>query len=451
MKNKDEGPLGKESEESKRRTFLKLAVGGAFGSVLVTHSADARDSGLRTPCGVISASDSILIYINMVFLILNEAYRSKGKRDIKKLADCMKAFKLLYEKIDQLCVELGNSRMTTQAGQLGELAEVGRANLRLIDRSVSYSRDAMRPILAGLSVVGQQLCWQCQKLLPEGEIKLSQRARTLLNDIIELIDRPDLKELYKGQVPNTEEVDPEAQWIENTVLRDLRDSIYRARSAIVEVENPLATSREINKEKLWNEAKDSLRAALSALKELVLRKERQTATGVETKAYVETMLPESFWATLPKEVLTKTNPLPEINKDVKELKNADSLALMLCGLLRLIDKPEYQNGSLGDSGRSSFTVVTYTPFGGGVPPPAPDRQSQISQLLWQHCPPGTQPQVDNCLAVLLGIKGLDSWFTWPVRTWLIWMALSAAQRVSRITCEDKSDLWSLAAGLKDLV
>src|SRR5260370_27301220 len=138
---------------SERRTFLRQTFAGGIGITLMSGNVLAS-SGADSVCGNSSAAESLLMYLGMVNLILNEAFVGIHRRLTAKLMSCEKLYAELYKLLDDLCVELGRSRQSTsQAEQVRELVKAGQANLQLVQTNSSLPHREVTPALTALALV----------------------------------------------------------------------------------------------------------------------------------------------------------------------------------------------------------------------------------------------------------------------------------------------------------
>lgn len=448
-----------EPRREDRRTFLKQSLAGGIGTTMQGASRRTDNPGLNTGCGVVSVSDSLLLYLSLVNSILSEAYTRRIQELEEDVTGCLEAYKGLYKLLDQLCGELKNCRMTPHAQNLRMMVDAGRVNAQLIKASLR-SYDALQPLVAGLGAFTSQISLYCQNINPDAGITLSPRATSLLKQVMELIQKPEFKKLYEGTSVEPNRIKPkfesEGTLINRLIAVELQTALIVARKAIVEAENPLTGDKQhdpqgVNKAAKWHEAGANLEKALSILKQLVEEREVQTRTrGIIKKRIVTSILPDSFWSEVPNNLQGDTFPLTRLADSV-ELKPVDTLVIVLSGLLRLIRRPEYRKGLVSQRYRNTnevrfVSIAERT----DLPMPDQDREAEISRLLWAHCPPGTRPQVDRCIATVLFVHGWQSFFPEYWRMLAIHGALYTAERFGNIGCDGMRDLGALAAGLARL-
>jgi len=455
------GPKTENKEVSARRRFLRQSLSTGVGIMLASGSVEANTVAAST-CGKPSAAESLLMYLGMVNLVLNEAFAGIHSRLRAKLLNCENLYAQLYKLLEDLCAELGRSRQSTsQNQQIEDLVKAGRANLRIVQTNLDRSHQEATPALVALVLVSQQVCLQAQTLLPpNSEARLSKTATDILRSILDLINQDDFKALYirASSVPQQQTPDSND---EATVANDLINSkllkfIGQARTAIVEAENPTPLDdnlkpRIVDRPSEWTKADQNLKDALQTLRDLVTPRSLVTVDGEHVKrALVSTKLPESFINGLPDNVLSK-NPLIHVPNADPEFTPADGLILTLGGTRRLINKPEYR--TLGFNRREdygSYRVKYVSVVDRVEPTPVPDRLEAISGLLWTYCPPGYPNDATRCQAIVLFVDGWDTWIWERVRIGAIKAALYGAERIGQIACAGRHNFGALARELARL-
>lgn len=169
-----------------RRTFLARMMAVGVGAALIPNEKAIAGAETQDECKP-SAADSLILYLDLLSEIQFQAVKNLYTKVVVLLKSCQQVFDEVYEQVKILEAELNKSKLKSQAKQIRELAEAGRANARLMRDYLGISGSVEYANLNTLAIVSERVAQTAQNLLPEGEVVLSASGVAALNKIINLV------------------------------------------------------------------------------------------------------------------------------------------------------------------------------------------------------------------------------------------------------------------------
>jgi hypothetical protein len=259
--------LPREDKEFGRRTFLTGLVAGGVGSSLVLGKQVGATTETDVTCKP-SAADSLILYLDLLSEVQFQAVKDKYQVVVGLLKSCQQVFDEIYAQVKVLEAELNQSKLKTQARQIRDLVEAGRANARLMRDYLGISGRVEYASLNALTIVGERVAQTASALLPQGEIVLSAAGAAALKKIIDLVKsyKEDQGKASVAQVDHTEALNT----IHKQIAR-IRELIFGSSQAIADADDTnLVPKREAE---LRTTAIKSLNDAIAILKQLPAKPE----------------------------------------------------------------------------------------------------------------------------------------------------------------------------------
>jgi hypothetical protein len=276
-----------------RRTFLARVMGGGVGAAFMTNEGAMAHIETDAECKP-SAADSLILYLDLLTEIQFQAVKDQYTKVVILLKSCQQVFDEVYEEVKILEAELNKSKLKSQARQIRELAETGRASARLMRDYLGISGSVEYASLNTLSIVSEQVAHTAQNLLPEGEVMLSAAGVSALNKIIGLVNE------YKKQQSKatTSQVD------HREALNDIHRKIVRIRELLFSASYAIAGADEpgVNAARAGNlksQANDSINQAIKLLNELPQAKPEQADAAQPRDTFVTLLHGTQKWISNP--------------------------------------------------------------------------------------------------------------------------------------------------------
>jgi hypothetical protein len=191
-----------------RRSFLHGGLAAGTGAGFFRTVSATAD-----PC-LGSASDAIVLLLDLLFNVQDEAYVEAGKKLRAASVLCADTLQSLYDEIDKLAKRITPQKSSSVTMQrMSELLEFGRTNIRLVKNSTISSAHAF----ASLAMINQEVSNAAQDLLP-----LDDEARRILKRIIDISHKA-------REVP---EVTRQAQRDYDAQIQIIRANFQAVRAAI---------------------------------------------------------------------------------------------------------------------------------------------------------------------------------------------------------------------------
>src|SRR6185295_6608707 len=169
-----------------RRNFLTPSIAGGFGGSFSLGTQTPAGKHLSEDCKV-SPSDSLVMFIDLIGQVESTALIDKAKILVEAAFRCRTDFEELNKLVKDLESELKQSRGSTPARQLRELAEASLASARVVTASMTHPNKAAYGTLSPLIAVAEHIEKSAQDLLPDKENVLSRKASQIVNSIVKKI------------------------------------------------------------------------------------------------------------------------------------------------------------------------------------------------------------------------------------------------------------------------
>jgi hypothetical protein len=332
-----------------RRRFLRRSVVSGLGAGLVLNAPGTSAASVPAECEP-SASDSLLLYIDLLGRIQSEAFSAAAGAITSAAKDCYGTLDSLYLKIELLMVELKGRRVRAHAEQMRNAVQFGKAQIELIRTLPANGQKTWAALGATIAVVGTQVDRGAQDLLPSGRIVLTPKAKELLEEIMILV-------------------------------RDFRavpESTKRATDAHQDRVNEISRLTNEIRDLLFAASSDAADADLSANPALAQQAKLRAAKNID-------------------DACTKLEQLrvPANTARRSELTSVDLLVKVLQGTKPSVGALSAQ---LRRDGQMQFVPTSF-----GASAAVPDSMySRVQQVLNAHCPYGTPWRTLHCASLILG-------------------------------------------------
>lgn len=233
----------------KRRSFLSQAIVGVTGATLLNEASRAKSQQPDKPC-LGSASDAIILLLDLLFEVQGEAYIEAGQELRRESLNCADTLKIFYDDIEDLLKRLKEKQSGTSHQRISDTLQLARSNMRLVT-APGLTAPQLRLALASLSVVNKEISDAAQDLLPSGQIVLDEEAKKILQRIIDFAHRA-------KTVPEATR-QGEKNYSEKIAV--IRENFQTARKAVFDA----STAAESNTK---SEAQVHVNAAITALRML---------------------------------------------------------------------------------------------------------------------------------------------------------------------------------------
>jgi hypothetical protein len=227
--------------KSHRRAFLTKGIAatastGLFGFTTISGKPRVTETCLG------SASDAIILLLDLLFSVLDEAYVEAGKNLRRASLNCADALQELYNEIDELVAKIKSRRTASDAGRrMEELLEIGRTNVRFL-RSAEPRGGGTPLVLASLALINEEVSKAAQDLLPSGDIVLDEDAKRILQKIIDTVR-------VSRDVPAATRLAEKQYSVEIALIRErvaiIKDAIFDA-SAAAESDSKTQARKRMN-------------------------------------------------------------------------------------------------------------------------------------------------------------------------------------------------------------
>lgn len=346
--------LPQEYKESGRRTFLARLVAGGMGASLFSGTQVVASTETETACKP-SAADSLILYLGLLSEVQFQAVKKEYVKVVGLLKSCEQVFDEIYKEVKVLEGELDKSKLKTQAKQIRDLVEAGRANARLMRDYLGISGRVEYASLNALTIVGERVAQTANALLPEGEIVLSAAGVAAIRKIIALVKtyKEGQGKASVAQVDHTEALNT----IHKQVAR-ISELIFSGSEAIAGADDPnVSPSR----------AAELLRTAINSIKDAI----------------------------------AELRQLPQATPDEPGVKPArDTLVHLLEGTQKWISNPAAVRISYGTGpGQAVFLEVGHHIGAGSLDESRP----RVRGALNAHCGPGSFLRILYCLSLVVPV------------------------------------------------
>jgi hypothetical protein len=248
-----------EDKEFGRRTFLTRLAAGGVGASLVSGKQVRASAETDDTCKP-SAADSLILYLDLLSEVQFQAVKEKYLGVVGLLKSCERVFDEVYKQVKILEAELNKSKLKTQARQIRDLVEAGRANARLMRDYLGVSGRVEYASLNALTIVGERVAQTANALLPEGELVLSAAGAAALREIVRLVKT--YKEVQgKASVAQVDHTDA-LNLIHNQIAK-IRQLIFSSSEAIANADESPSQAAQLR-----TIANKSLKDAIAELKQL---------------------------------------------------------------------------------------------------------------------------------------------------------------------------------------
>jgi hypothetical protein len=333
--------------QTDRRTFLGLSMISGLGAGLLLHAPATSAATVSLECNP-SASDTLLLYIDLLGRVQSEAFSAAATTISGAAKDCAGTLDTLYEKVELLAAELKGRRVRAHAEQMRQAVELGKAQIQLLKTAPASGRTSWAALGETLSMVGTQVNRSAQELLPPGKITLTPKAKELLQDI-------------------------------TTLVRDFKSVPDATRTAADQHQERV---NQISK--LSNEIRDLLFAASADAADADLSSD--AAVAQQAKARAARNIDEAC-------AMLEQLRVPPDRKKRGEMSPVDLLVKVLQGTKQSLGA---QNARYQRDGQAQFLPANFTS-------PVPDSMySRVQQVLNQFCPRGTPLRTLQCASLILG-------------------------------------------------
>jgi len=347
MKKRKPNPF----EKLDRRRFLSSSVisGVGAGVGLALHAPATSAASSTLECEP-SASDSLLLYMDLLGKVQSEAFSAAATLITGAARNCYTTLDLLYEKVELLAGELQGRRLRAHVEQMRDAVSLGKAQVQLIRTSPTNVQKTWPAVAASLSLVGSQVNRTAQDLLPPGKITLTPKARQLLAEIM-------------------------------TLVRDFQSVPADTKKAADEHQNRV---NEISK--LTNEIRDLLFAASSDAADADLT--GQASIAQEAKARATRNIDDAC-------AKLEQLRVPADKARRNELSSVDLLVKVLQGTKQSLGA---QNARLQQTGQAQFVPASFNASAAV----SNSIYSRVQQALNENCPRGTPLRTLQCASLILG-------------------------------------------------
>jgi hypothetical protein len=178
----------RENSALQRRLFLKSILGlGAAVPVgpLKLFAGDTPNQPLRE----ISPADSLFLYLNLLDRVSNAAYHFMADAVASDYQECSTLLDRFGEKLSELRRELCGTSVGGVEGRTEQQMDAASNNIQSLRVSVSSSSRQTIAALPAASTIADEMARCVGKLLPDGDIKLSAKARDILKDMLALVEQ----------------------------------------------------------------------------------------------------------------------------------------------------------------------------------------------------------------------------------------------------------------------
>ncbi len=485
LRHGTDGPASPE-----RRRFLGCSVAGGAGAALILSQAaqvTSAEPQSGWDCGRPSFSNSLLVYLRFIPLLLTEALIGIITQAEDELTRYSDAFAELYDKVKKLETEMCKTRPAAHVKQMSNMVESGRDRARMLKAAVFSTDREVEPLLFALTLVGEQVCSIAETL--RGETSLNPTETEYLRQVLEAVNKPAFKKL-RDSIAVVQKSFTTTGNNATGYVNSIEERMVSARRNIILAERP--ATPENDRPAFWKAAGDDLTKALEALRTLLLLK-------LNGRRVVSSRLPEDVVSGLPELLGDET---PELKKLIEELRQeekeaekqdsdddekeapeatsplwpADVLTLLLSGVrvavraqvgiptptptptpavsdaagVRFVKTSAFVHRAVHASGAAHVNKQDCSAN------PEKPLLEEVKKLLDCYCPPGDPIEVTTCDALVRGIKYVPrNYLTIGVRRDAIKSALILANQANKVkltplACVGHKDLTSLARELEKL-